>query len=540
MITKKPYPLLPVILLTTLFSNISPIDDDMFIDEINNPSHIQEHITERDCCTPCKPSTEIPQASDLQLESFRNLLVEVGIPGTLAKNFFKGTNPVQSRSLLDLPSTGLDLTIYPQNCKQLSLNAFYNQTSAMVYRCNGRCIGSYIAISNPDILEEIDEAVLDPITIPDVIDLFLRLNPFKLQERRAGVMINYNQRWGSGTFGFNLPFYYLEHNFFLTEAQQAFISQAPLFQNFGPTDTDNDAALDFGYKNLFSDALGFGDLRLNGYYAFKDTEKHYATIGGVLTLPIAFALTNHVFGGKYCKTLPRRQLSMIEVANIYYSDLPQTTQLLQDMFVNYGVCFLHQLTANIAYTSMGNNHHVTFGPRFEYQYKVHPCLQLKLYSDIQYFCPASEKRFYIPKDRTDTQDYTSDNPAVVKENLNFISQQLEDFLFPYCVNTLVSPGFLINFSAATVFQTKRTNIEFGYNFWRQSTEHIKLPHSGICFDVCKGVKAGAYQNSFYARFMLNMPEHCGGLHIGFYGDVAFKSYNIGNQFTLASNIEFYY
>jgi hypothetical protein len=218
--------------------------------------------------------------------------------------------------------------------------------------------------------------------------------------------------------------------------------------------------------------------------------------------------------------------------------------ILENLFFQYSTCVLHQLTANLCYTSLGNYYHVTFGPRFEYDYKINPRWGLKIYTDVQYFCPAKEKRFYIPvKNPADFSDavrnYSDANLA--EQNLLFLSQQITDMLFPKCITTVVSPGFLVNLSAATWFKTKRTNIELGYNFWRQSTEHLRLDcKQPVPYYVGKGIKSGAYQNKIYARFLLKLPERCGGLHVGFYGDYTFQSHNIGKDFTGAVNVEFYY
>lgn len=530
---------------TTLYS----IDDDTFLDEMDHPTHIQAHVEQEHmslsdggCCFPLPPIS----ATEEKMNDFLSLLVSKGIPSILAQNFFLGTNPVQSRSLLDLPSTGLDLTINDDNCRQFSLNFFYNQTSKMKYRCNSACIGSYIDITNPDILADLDEDLLNAfgISSDDVLDLLLRANPFSLQERRAGFMINYNHRIRRGVFGLNVPLYYFERNFFLSEAEQEVIAAAPIFQKFGPLTSDADALNAYGLKNLASDQIGFGDLRLNGYYIFKDSEKHYGTIGGVLTIPTAFAITKHVFCGKYCKTAPRPLFNLVELAGYDFPPTGEQLEAIQNTLYQYSTCVLHQLTANLCYTSLGNYHHVTIGPRFEYDYKIRPYWGVKIYSDIQYFCPAHEKRFYIPiknpADFTDAvRDY--DNAALAEENLLFLSQQITDFLFPKCIDTKVSPGFLVNLSAATWFKTKRTNIEFGYNFWRQSTEKIHLAcKQDRPYYVNRGVKSGAYENKFYARFLVKMPEHCGGLHVGFYGDYTFQSYNIGKDFTAAVNFELYY
>jgi len=546
---KKIYSFL-IIGLITIPVFIHGIDDDTFLDEMDNPSHLfsnveQEHLSASDGRECCFPLPNIGTEDAENLLDFLTLLVNANIPQVLTKNFFLGTNPVQSRSLLDLPSTGLDLTINDDHCHQLLINAFYNQTTKMKYRCNSPCIGSYLNITSKDILEDLDESILDSfgLNTDDVLDLMLRANPFSLQQRRAGFMINYNRRWGRGTFGLNVPFYYFERNFFLSEKEQAVIADAPVFQQFGPLSSDEDTLLQYGYKNMLSDQIGFGDIRFNGYYTFKDTDKQYATIGAVLTLPTAFALAKHVFGGKYCKTKPRPLFDLVTVAS-YVPPTDEQATLLKNMFFEYSTCVLHQLTANLAYTSLGNYHHVTFGPRFEYNYKIRPHWAVKLYTDIQYFCPAKEPRFYIPvKDPAEFSDAVRDyeNVNLAEENLLFLSRQITDFLFPKCITTKVSPGFLVNLSAATWFKTKRTNIELGYNFWRQSTEKITLDcKPAIPYYVCKGVKSGAYQNKLYARFLLKIPERCGGLHIGIYGDYTFQSFNIGKDFTLAVNTEFYY
>ncbi len=111
------------------------------------------------------------------------LVNTLNLPSILAQGLYIRTNPTNVRNVLDEPS--LHPYYYQTDCRGVAVQGFFNQMRHAYFTSHSSCINSYINITNPDLLEELDIDLFKDIDAPAVLPLFAAS---ALEQRRLGFM----------------------------------------------------------------------------------------------------------------------------------------------------------------------------------------------------------------------------------------------------------------------------------------------------------------------------------------------------------------
>ncbi len=470
----------------------------------------------------------------------------IGLPAALENNtFYKSTATTNERILLDLPSLQ---PRFDRSCEwQFDLQAFFNQTRKMFFTKCSPFLSSYLTITSPNILEELNLELFTDANIPDVLALFA---PIKLEERRIGMMFSAHKVHNNWSFTAMIPLYWLEHNFFLTQGEQDAIQGNPLFQNFAPAcnDSDNPPVQAFAFKHLVSTKLGPGDLRFHFLYNVIEKPRSRGWFGLELTLPSAHNMNGRhinlwlgdivLFGGNYGKFrqgCPPPLLNLPLLACLFGGNADQIDDGVS-LVTDYATQILDTLTANVADRPLGQRN-VSFGPYMTYSHSITNYLDWRATGVVDYFIPRKETRFFLAKKNPAdfNRDFTSADETVAAENLAFLTQQLSNFFFPYSRDILVHPGFVVKFWTELAYHSDCVNAVVGYDFWFRTQEKLK-PSSTLCaqFDINRGIKSMTLQNKIYVNIFGRVP--CTRHYVGLRGDFTFSNKGVGRDITIAVDV----
>lgn len=427
----------------------------------------------------------------------------VGFPAfftILETDFYRHTNPINKRRILDLPYFTLH-TDYPFCAQpwQYRAELLYNQTLRQYFTQDSPHIDSYVNI-NIDAFEEFIKDTETKLNIPKLVEV---VNGTRLQERRLLLMLGAFKVWDTWSFEIKAPLIYQIRNFFLNDQEQAII-QAALDQEHS-TETE----MEFAKQHLISDRIGLGDTRINLGYVCANNRTLWFTGGLQTTLATAALLTTNkgIYGSHFRKEAPAPQLDLLSLANIAIPGTGCTNQTLALEQINafFGQV-LNRLSAMTLEESLGMDRHIGIGLFYEHELSVTNRLTFRSQGNVEYIVPAWEKRFYIQqKDIAHIQQIQEDDPTdeiLAQQNLQYIDQLIVQTLFPTMYDTRVSPGCIFNWSggvSGTIGNYWNTTI--GYDFWMQSEEklgNIAAPATIrplLKIDISK--KPAAYQNKFF-------------------------------------------
>jgi len=470
-----------------------------------------------------------------------NFLQELHIVDLLQHNIYLRTNPLNTRSLLDY-SIYFDQKV-SYDCPWLvGAHGFYNQTSRAYFTSNSDCISSYLNVTDPALLADIQAATsaaqglgfcppdLDPLA---VIPLF---NNFTVQDRRIGAMIHAARFWDKATLRMWLPLYYLERNFYLTDLERESIETA-----LGALTADEQAR--FQRDHLVSDKFGFGDTRLEAGFLVRDHETTRIELGFYATIPTAVALYSNIMGNTFHECQARPIFDFANLFNLACTDLAQTLVIATDFMLGA----LDMLAANLLDEKLGNGGHFGLGLYSQGQTRLHQCPEnIYLWSKIklEYLLPAHENRFFINQVDTscfDSRNFSNTDPAISADNLNFVDQQIVDRLYPYVLRTLVYPGIVFQWTGKACYEAKSWGSSLGLDAWCQGPESFGdvkcclIPCQNLNYDTAKLPFAAQGKILGEVFFKAHRPTH--QWIVSFNGDYTFVSSGIGKDFSISANVE---
>ena len=449
----------------------------------------------------------------------------------LLNNIYNFTNTINVRSLLDSPQ------YYFYNCfdKNFFINVFYNQTSRGYYTIDGTNISSYLNFNQPGIISALATFCPD-VNIPSIVTL---VEPFRIQERRAGLMFGGRYVKNNWYAKYYFPLYYLERNFFLNDEEKRRL-EAALDLDTGPI---SDAeGTKFGREHLITDRFGFGDTRLVLGYNLFENKKAEVNVGTIATIPTAFAFSKGLYGSHFLKNSAHPTFNLQQILSMCFCD---PNQMDPDTALNLAKAFVlsvvDKLTANLLDRSLGNNGHVGLGAFVEPHHIVEENARVKGRVCVEYLMPAQEKRFYIrtknPADFLD-RDYT--DCSMANENLCFLNEQLIQTFIPCVFDTTVWPGVLLKVTGQFNWvYAKRWRMALGTDLWFQSKEHFgKINAPDEIRPLLRtniAQRPHAVQTKIFAwlDYKTCKKNWC----ISFYLDGTWASFGIGKDFTLAVRFE---
>jgi len=492
-------------------------------------------------------------------ESLIGFLQETNMIALLQQNFFLRSNNVNSRSLLDYP----DFLMFRHDADKsgLVINLFYNQTSSCFFTRNSTNICSYLAIAEPDFLNALDNVFtalnnLGVLTVPkqlffDLLDLFA---PFTLQERRMGFMVCGKQKFEQWHAMIQVPWYYLERNHFVTPALQTDIEDTVSEITGIPADqVDAHEQKEFQEAYFISDKLGIGDTRIMIDHAVFKRVGWTMRVGGLVTFPTAFVMTQGIKGSKFCRfnNPPLLDLCAILESGVPNSSLTENNGLAQA--TEFFLSALDNLDAILLDTPLGNGGHLELGIYMKNKFPVSMYIEqpwsrrlvYRSFMALQYQIPAWEVRSYIlPVNSAafaqHTFNYTDLNPTqtalAVQQDFDFITAQFTERLFPIALNTKVHPGFIFRMTSQLGYEAPKGGFAMGTDTWIRSGEKLTdIQASSAILDriYSDTAKASfAFQSKVFgsAYFKKIKPGQVWAFGAG--GDYTYWSKGIGQDFTL--------
>ncbi|MFA6066755.1 MAG: hypothetical protein WC707_06260 [Candidatus Babeliaceae bacterium] len=472
-------------------------------------------------------------------------LATLSAPQLLQENFYNYTNPINVRPLVDLPSFQMSFFQLPfVPCEGgLSLQFFFNQMRDGYFTKCSPNLSSYLNLNVGSSLENKDLDALLGTTLPEVFSLFSKM---KIEERRVGAMIggykNFNNNWVSAI----IPMYWLESNFFLSLKEQEAIQNQPLFLNAG-AGTDLDGEMAFGYQHLVSTKLGLGDLRLQIAHNFIMSNCSTILPAFEVTLPTSHAFNGKrlnlwfgdsvLFGGQYCKMCCPPPFDIEQLVCLAAGTIQEQAQA-KTLATNFFVGALDRLTANLLDRPLGQEH-TSLGPVVYYYRQLTEYMALQANIGFDYFIPRPETRFFLVNKNSAefARDYNDPNTA--QDNLNFLTEQMVNLLYPAVCNVRVHPGMVGKGSLAFWYKSPYFHGLVGYDFWYKTKEYITVPYATtLLLNIDRGLRPSAYQGKIFAKFFAYMPCVCNYLYLGVSMDATVNNQGIGKDFTLSIDTVF--
>jgi hypothetical protein len=457
----------------------------------------------------------------------------------LRQDFYKFTNPINVRSLLDLPWALLSQTTY-DSCWHWNFWLFYNQDSEDNYTSLGRNISSYLNLEDSQLIDGIEQIGLN-INLENVFDL---IGVMRIQERRVGLMVDVSRGFGCWFLEWKTPIYYLERNFYLTPQEKKQIEDELLLN-----DSQQNSNKEFE-KHVVSDQVGLGDSRFSAGYRLVDREGVIIDVGPEITIPTALAFSKGLIGSNFPKNDLAPYLDILELFRLVIC-FNETAQAIEQLRL-FGEAAFDKLSANLLQTGLGNNGH--FGIAL-FTYNSMPLSErfwIENRFAVEYLLPKRERRFFILRKNPETFDayapYTTEqgaDPAQAPAKLAFLNQQLIETFIPRVFVTTIFPGFLVKFSSMVMGDFGcNWNFGIGYDLWWQTREKFgRISTDRFTRAMLeKGIahRHTAFQNKVFGMITYSRPARCYDWCVTLYGDYTFLATGIGQDVEAVIKMSFYF
>lgn len=479
-------------------------------------------------------------------------LQEVGLIPLLEENLYLHTNVLNNRSLLDLPLFEPLCIPYRQGWAA-GFDFFWNQTPRMNFTWSSDRISSYLALQEVSFVSKLEEAIdmlapifADPsaaININKVLALAANLS---VEQRRIGFMLHGTRSWDDWRIRFFCPLYYLERNYFLTQAERD-----ELAAEFGFDTQELDQEFQDTY--LVSDKAGIGDTRIEFDATVYKSNINSIRAGLLATIPTAFSFKNGLKGNAFKKTACLPPANLIEnLFCIALSDKPENVKVAESIALLqvFGLGSLERLSANLLDTSLGNDGHLGIGALTRFETDLGSMIwstdehefHWKNRISLEYQIPSNEKRFFVEQNNPEAfAQRNFDDPDQADANLEFLEEELVKRFYPVAFDVLIQPGVIFRFDSRVCYQKRNWSLMTGAELWAQSAARFKSVDAfgrlASQLDIAKAKASGALQLSIFGglSYTLERPQRTWILSLN--GDGAVVTRGIGKDFTLVFNVE---
>jgi hypothetical protein len=531
MIEKKKFffILLPFLLNSSLnaFKESDFFSLEEMIDD-NNESFFS-YEAKNDNYTPERAIKALTRSCDIDEEGI------VEIQRFLRLNFYKRTNPINQRSIQDLPQFYFFNCPPPQDCCkswQLFVQPFLQRTGEANFTRDGVNIGSYLALQNANlIISDFEELI--GVDIPEVISILER---FRLETHRGGIMFGGLRKMNNWYMQVRTPLIYVERNYNLDEADQERLREVLGVVEEEVGEDENE----FNRDHFIADRFGIGDTRLNIGYIFRDCPSLYLAFGLESTIPSAFAFKKGLYGNHFSKDQPDPELDICELLNLvtmgdFDEAIDKGTEFLIDV--------VDRLSRILLENSPGNNGHLGLGTFVYTDMYIMNNLRFKTRAALEYLLPAPERRYFIKKKNpADFDRLENPDPANAQQDIMLIQQEIINTFFPSGFDTVVYPGFLFKLTTALTQKfMKRYQLMLGYDLWWQQAEKLgrinalKEERRTLRKDIAS--KSAAIQNKFFASATMFNKGDCCDWSLSLFGDITFLRSGIGKDFNISLRFE---
>ncbi len=420
----------------------------------------------------------------------------------LAEDLYrKTTGPVTRRSLLDEPALIPDN--FYNNYWTFTVDLFYNFSPKVFFTKNSAFLSCYIDLTNENIINELDSVEFIEADVPGILGLF---HTIKLQQHRAGLMVNVARQWDRWLFNVRMPLYYMLENFYLTNDEIKAIENNPFFSSDdgGVGTSPKDDVMLFALKHLVGDKLGVGDMRASFLGHLYSSPRQNLWFGLQVTLPTAKTFKRGIIGGEFDPDEPIPPFNLQHFFNVYFCNTNQTlanTVIINEL-TNFLVSALDRLSTILINAPLGNGKHWGIGPELDFRYHFDEYFSMHIYSALQAFAPHHEPRFYL-LDKTQ-EDLVRDwrDPALAGENLALLNRLVVSTLFPVGIETTIHPGLTFQINEAFMYKNSHWDLKLGFDYWYQASEKMSalLPvvPCDLPFNRVKAHRPAAQQGKLFA------------------------------------------
>jgi hypothetical protein len=456
------------------------------------------------------------------------------------KNLYKRTNPSTTRPIVDLPyfQRAYCNSIHPA-CEQQTLECafFFNQTKEKYFYQQDNAIKDYIGLFGDtfnEFFEDLSTALktfnpqYESISIPKILDLFGNI---KLEERRAGALFTWGWKTNTWSLQAQLPIYYIEHNFMLTEKEQNDIGTEPFIQSLLADQPANDpnAVNKAIREHVAEDLFGAGDLKIT-LLATKQYGNITGRIGPEIIFPSACVFTDKLIGGRF-ETSPKQP--EIDFSMFACGLLEGLGQKETDFAKQFGIGIIERLARITGNTSLGQNY-LGLYLRGELIYEMTPCFCHRHMVRIGTGTPYITTRFFNENKVSDAfnRDYTDATTA--SENLRFLENQFVSSLYPLPRIASIQPGPRLEYRGSLQIEHWAGLLECGYDFWFQGAEQISLKDKQTKYFSLNSQTsrpASAFENKIFASLTWQGWRNEHHWSIGLFGDYTFYSQSSGNDWS---------
>lgn len=513
------------------------------------------------------------QVKTIDPEEVILLLKVSGALALLEEDFFNRTNDINVESLLDMAVYN-NLIMYTPKERLWSCGFFYNQTSEVKLTRNSSDIGSYLNLASDSILtkisnifEETKELLGDNFLSIDVPGVLCAIAKGKIQWRRTGLMFYGVHQWKNMVARLYLPFYYIERNFFLNNAE---LDQ--LEKSLGVTIDRNVSIFNmdpFVRDHFIGDKLGLGDLRISLENEIFESELYQYLInaGVYMTLPTACVFSEGLLGRSFNSPyyLPNIDFNaLFDLGTDYFNEpdpikkaliSQKSTEVLRTILFD----LFDRMAGALLMPQLGNGGHVGIGGflrtstplsiLIKHPFATNVIMSSKL--GLEYLFPSYEKRFFITnKDIAGFASRDFDDDSKAAENLAFIEQEILNRFFLLARKTCVHPGIIFTWTSKLMYEGTHWGLIVGSDTWLRTRESFSEPvcppcisssfNSSLGLDVKKNKPFMAYRSSIFGgvRYAWESCEYSDTRWIlSFNGDVAVSTTGIGEDFSLFLKIE---
>lgn len=465
--------------------------------------------------------------------SIVNIITGPGIKNAFYASIYHRSHPLIDRSPNSLPF----FQFFPDNVHNKTLLScqaqfFYNQIAESFYNKENAGINGYVNMDLHTEVQEIDDTLLENITVSSLFQLFDKV---KVQERQVGVMFllqnNIAPDW---TISATIPLSYLERNFYLNEAEVAAIKENQFFK-----DVDGDY-FKFARDHLVSDKFGVGDLKCYLEKTIYTTARSEYNIGIEATVPTSFSIAKGLIGNSFDENKPNPTFNVhTDLLNLAEGGAPLNEKLAKKNMEDFFTGALDRLSTLLLERKLGNGRHFAAGPYLKSHLIFNQKATLTSKMSAEFSLPWQEKRFFkiaLNKARLNAI-FNNEAPtdAEATQSLEYLSNVAIDKLYLRGYDTTVLPGIVLQSTSRLAYRSTRWTLAGGSDFWYKTKEWFINVHTTDAIletlDLKNAHKPFAVQNILWVSLERNKNEEK-------YWDLSFKvagttfSTGIGNSITL--------
>ena len=513
-------------------------DNDFFLDDDDDP-FINEFLD--------TVGSDLPTRK-IDPNDIINLLCEIGAKEILQTDFFLHTNPLNQRSLLDEPLFEPD-RCYFASPWVVGFHTFARKKDRSNFTFRSTCIDSYLALSEPTLLDRIQNTIniirglLDEpqfnIDINKIFSIFARAS---VEERRGGFMFHIMRQWQDSTLRILFPIYYLESNFVLSQANQNAIAK-----EFGALNQQEQE--DFKKRHFISDKIGIGDTRIELDFDLIEREAFLIRVGAQATIPTAFKWGAGFKGTDFPKPSTFPVFDFDTLFRLIENLTKENRKIVFSLLSKFLLGALDRLSADLLDTTLGNGGHLGLGMFLRSHVPVHHFIQRSwaqnlTYANrisVEYLFPGTQKRFFINKINKQKFERDFSNPNDAQENLTFLEEKFIERIYLRAFDTKIQPGIIFRWTSKLCHQGKRWGFNIGTDFWIQDKEKfrsINAPKKILAqLDIAKAIPPIAYQGKVFGSiaYKIERPQRIWFITLN--ADGTMSNQGLGEDYGASLNIE---